>query len=89
MDFDTAKYLTANPDVKAAGVDPLAHFLGNGAQEGRQPFALDHLMATNGFDYVYYLQHNPDVYAAGVDPLQHFETVGWREGRDPNAFFDV
>ena len=87
-------YLSANPDVKAAGidplvalrpvrleggprplarlrsravsrrqsgraaadVDPLAHFLQFGAQEGRQPFAPTALIAANGFDYVYYLQ---------------------------------
>ena len=53
-------YLDANPDVKAAGVDPLAHFLQFGAQEGRQPFAPTELITANGFDYVYYLGHNPD-----------------------------
>ena len=124
--FSTAVYLSANPDVKAAGVnplmhfdapagrkaacrrslsirrlsrrqpgresggiDPLRHFLTNGAQEGRQPFAPGELVAANGFDYVYYLNHNPDVAAAGVDPFQHFQTVGWQGGRNPNALFDT
>ena len=78
-----------NPDVAAAHVDPLAHFLAFGAAEGRQPSAPLTYPALNGFDYVYYLQHNPDVLAAGVDPLQHFQIFGWKEGRNPNAFFDT
>jgi hypothetical protein len=89
LDFDGAKYLAANPDVAAAHVDPLWHFLAVGASEGRQPFALTQLLTANGFDYVHYLQHNPDVAAAGVDPLQHFQAVGWTEGRNPNALFDT
>ena len=89
LTFDLAQYLAANPDVAAAHVDPLAHFLQFGGDEGRQPFAPSELIAANGFDYVYYLQHNPDVAAAHVDPFQHFQTVGWKEGRDPNALFDT
>jgi VCBS repeat-containing protein len=87
--FDIAAYLEDNPDIAAAHVDPLAHFLANGAQEGRQPSALLTLATSKGFDYVYYLAHNPDVAAAHVDPLQHFNTIGWKEGRDPNALFDT
>jgi serralysin len=34
--FDTLGYLAANPDVAAAGVDPLEHFLSFGIYEGRQ-----------------------------------------------------
>jgi serralysin len=33
--FDTLGYLAANPDVAAAGVDPLAHYLHFGIYEGR------------------------------------------------------
>ena len=87
--FDPNQYLAAYPDVAAAHIDPLAHFLQNGYQEGRQPFAPTELIAANGFDYVYYLSHNPDVAAAHVDPLSHFQTVGWQEGRNPNALFDT
>ena len=89
LTFDPAAYLAANPDVKAGGGDPLAHFLAFGAAEGRQPIAPTELLAANGFDYVYYLQHNPDIAAAGVDPLAHFQQVGWKEGRNPNALFDT
>jgi hypothetical protein len=33
--FDNEFYLAANPDVKAAGLNPLAHYLANGQAEGR------------------------------------------------------
>jgi serralysin len=35
--FDTAGYLSANPDVAAAGINPLDHFLQFGIHEGRPP----------------------------------------------------
>jgi hypothetical protein len=89
LNFDGAAYLAANPDVKAAGVDPLLHFLQFGQQEFRQPFTVTELMASNGFDYAYYLRNNPDVAAAGTDPFAHFRQYGWKEGRDPNALFDT
>jgi serralysin len=34
--FDTLGYLAANPDVAAAGINPLDHFLQLGIYEGRQ-----------------------------------------------------
>jgi hypothetical protein len=33
--FNTDNYLAANPDVEAANIDPLLHFLQHGAFEGR------------------------------------------------------
>jgi len=33
--FDTTGYLAANPDVAAAGVNPLDHYLMFGVYEGR------------------------------------------------------
>ncbi len=35
--FNKGAYLQANPDVAAAGVDPLEHYLAGGASEGRLP----------------------------------------------------
>lgn len=35
--FDPAAYLATNPDVAAAGVNPLLHFIEYGFQEGRLP----------------------------------------------------
>ena len=36
-EFDTAHYLAANPDVRAARVHPMLHFLLVGRWEGRAP----------------------------------------------------
>ena len=87
--FDTTLYLINNPDVAAAGIDPLAHYLAAGFAEGRSAHAAVGQRIADGFDAQYYLWHNPDVAAAGVDPLLHYNVVGWREGRDPNAWFDT
>jgi hypothetical protein len=80
-DFDIAYYLAHNPDVAAAGVDPVLHYESSGWKEGRNPDAL--------FNTNYYLARNPDVAAAGVDPLLHYETIGWKEGRDPSDNFST
>jgi hypothetical protein len=73
--FDVAFYLACNPDVQAAGLDPLDHFLLRGWREGRQP--------NRGFDVAYYLASNPDVAAHGINPLLHYVWAGRREGRRP------
>jgi len=39
VNFDTTDYLGHNPDVAAAHVDPLLHFLQTGIHEGRSAFA--------------------------------------------------
>ena len=79
--FDSRYYLAANPDVAAAGIDPLAHYEANGAAEGRSP--------SPAFDDRFYLASNPDVAASGINPLLHYETSGWHEGRDPNPLFNT
>ncbi|PHK93300.1 hypothetical protein CR162_19315 [Pseudoroseomonas rhizosphaerae] len=79
LGFDAEYYLAMNPDVAAAGVDPLAHYTEFGWQEGRDPNAL--------FDISYYLNQNPDVAAAQIDPLAHYIEFGWVEGRDPSYIF--
>ena len=78
--FDAAFYLARNPDIRAAGADPAAHYKTFGWREGRDPAAL--------FSTAIYLATNPDVHAAGIDPLDHYERFGWREGRNPDAWFD-
>ena len=79
--FDAEYYLWHNPDVAAAGVDPLAHFNAFGWHEGRNPNAW--------FDTAGYLSHYADVAAAGVNPLDHYHAFGWQEGRDPSVGFDT
>ncbi len=71
--FDTNYYLAQNPDVRAAGVDPLKHYEAYGWREGRDPSLL--------FSDSKYLTMNPDVRAAGVTPLLHYLQYGQGEGR--------
>ena len=71
--FNTTYYLQQNPDVAAAGVDPLLHYEQFGWLEGRNP--------SPEFSTTLYLNANPDVKAAGVDPLVQYEEFGIREGR--------
>ena len=71
--FDTNYYLAQNPDVRAAGVDPLKHYEAHGWREGRDPSLL--------FSNSKYLAAYPDVQAAGVQPLLHYLQYGQNEGR--------
>ena len=71
--FDAGWYLEANPDVRAAGVDPARHYCAFGWREGRNP--------SPGFSTPAYLADHPDVRAAGVNPLRHYEAFGRGEGR--------
>lgn len=71
--FDTDFYLAAYPDVAAAGVDPVRHYLDNGWRENRDPGL--------SFSTRYYVENNPDVVAAGVNPFYHFVAAGKAEGR--------
>ena len=100
-DFSTEGYLSANPDVRRAGINPLVHFVQHGRAEGRDPgkapkvaagaedgLSAEIALISSGFDARFYLRANPDVARAGVDPLRHYSTVGWREGRLPNAEFN-
>lgn len=80
-DLDVGYYLAHNPDVAAARVDPVAHFMFQGWLEGRNPNAF--------FDTRFYLNQNPDVAASGMNPLLHYEQHGWREGRDPSLNFST
>lgn len=74
--FDAAAYLRNNPDLAAARVDPVEHFLRFGADEGR-------IIDDNGdrFDAKTYGAQNADVLAAGMDPLLHYVKFGAAEGR--------
>jgi hypothetical protein len=73
--FDADYYLAVNPDVAAAGTDPLAHFLLNGWREGRDPSA--------SFSLAGYLELHGDVAAAGINALVHYVLAGRAEGRAP------
>lgn len=77
--FDKAWYRARNPDVDRANLDPVVHYLRQGAAEGRDPHPL--------FDTAWYLSRHPDVRNSGVNPLAHFLQYGGREGRDPGPLF--
>ena len=76
--FDAAFYRASNPDVAAADVDPLQHYIEHGWREDRLPSRL--------FDGVGYLAAYQDVRASGMNPLVHFLRYGCREGRKAFGF---
>ncbi|MEA4855621.1 MAG: hypothetical protein AAGU21_12825 [Solidesulfovibrio sp.] len=65
----------------AADVDPLRHYVTQGAAMGLDPHPL--------FSTVYYLQQNPDVAISGHNPLLHYLSAGHIEQRDPHPFFST
>lgn len=71
--FNEDWYLQRYTDVAKAGIDPLKHYLGHGAAEGRDP--------SPDFDTRYYMTANPDVVASGINPLVHYVLYGAKEGR--------
>ncbi len=62
--FDQKWYLSQNPDVAEAGVDPVWHYLHYGGFEGRAPGPC--------FDSALYLQQRPDLSATRINPLAHY-----------------
>jgi len=71
--FDRRYYLATYPDVAAAGVDPLLHYMDFGAAEWRKPSA--------GFDPTYYAGVYPEVGITGINPILHFVKYRNKEGR--------
>jgi len=75
--FDSSWYLAENPDVAAAGMNPIEHYVLHGWKEGRDP--------STSFITRAYLTSNPDVAAAGDNPLVHYILYGKAEGRSAEA----
>ncbi len=75
--FDHTFYLTTYPDVAAACVDPLSHFLAFGMDEGRSPHCL--------FDPEFYRSQMP-ASDAGTAPFLHYLQHG---DIDPHPLFDT
>jgi hypothetical protein len=71
--FDAAHYRAQNPDVEAAGVDPVAHFLAYGWREGRDP--------RPDFSLSDYRELNGDVVGEDDNPFVHYVLAGRAEGR--------
>lgn len=74
--FDKDWYLTHNPDVANAKVNPLLHYLQHGGFEGRNP--------SSDFSSSGYLEAYEDVKNAGMNPLVHYLKYGKNEGRNKN-----
>ncbi len=77
--FDGEFYLRSNPDVRAAGMNPLDHYLKYGAAEQRQPHPL--------FDPVHYLACCPEARGAG-NPLAHFLRTNGGDWPSTHPLFD-
>ena len=76
--FDDAYYQSQFPEPI---IDPLRHYLTQGAYEGRWPHPL--------FDSGWYIHRNPDVRSVGANPLAHFLICWATENRWPNPYFDT
>lgn len=74
--FDSSFYLEKNSDVRAAGIDPLRHYLAHGAAEDRAPHPL--------FDSRYYRMSAG--LGEGVNPLEHFLDAG-AQAASPHPLF--
>ena len=101
--FSSKSYLADYPDVRAAGTNPLLHYLRFGKAEGRKirpeksapPDAVHEEFGEQAqarlreaFDTAFYLETNPDL-PQPLDPFSHFMDVGWRQRRDPAPWFSV
>lgn len=63
-EFDAEFYLNSYPDVKAAKVDPLRHFLEHGWRELRMP--------NSEFSTTAYLKNHPELVRTDVNPFLHY-----------------
>ncbi|NPD03277.1 hypothetical protein HN031_01045 [Nocardioides sp. zg-1308] len=76
--FDVEFYLRKNPDVRTSGIDPVLHYLRQGARDGRDP--------SKAFSTNAYLRRNDDV--GQMNPLVHYLRVGKPAGRALNPLED-
>ncbi len=76
--FDVEFYLRKNPEVRKAGIDPVLHYLREGARDGRDP--------SKAFSTNAYLRRNDDV--GQMNPLVHYLRVGQPAGRALNPLED-
>ena len=79
--FDPEHYIKAYPDVAERNVDPLVHYLEEGAREGRDPHP--------GFDTAFYLEQCKQRGEEPINPLLHYLLIGAARGfkikRDSDA----
>jgi len=75
--FDAEYYIAENPDIAALNIDPLLHYVEQGAQEGRGP--------RRDFDVAYYIKQCRLRGEFPSNPLLHFITIGARQGLKTQA----
>lgn len=78
--FDTELYRRLNPDIAAAGIDPLRHYAEHGSREGRQAHPL--------FDNGFYLDQIPSKKDGEANVIWHYARVGSALNINPNIWFD-
>jgi hypothetical protein len=78
--FDAAFYCERYPDVTAARMRPLVHYLLHGAAEGRKP--------NRWFDPDYYLARSAEARRRGGDPFVDYLMYGREEGASPHPLAD-
>jgi hypothetical protein len=75
--FDVRWYLSAYPDVAAAGLSPMHHFISGGSLEGRNPNAW--------FDTVWYTRTHLGSPPRDLTAFEHYVSRGRAAGLSPNA----
>jgi len=71
--FSVKWYLSAYPEVAAAGQEPLTHYLEHGYRVGHNP--------APWFDGAWYAAENPDFDPNRMSPLEHYVASGITAGR--------
>ena len=93
--FSTGKYLAANPDVRAAALQPLLHYMQYGQYEGRMAFlagpaaAADPLIDPAFYDKQLGATLIPTGPAAQLQAAASYDATGWRLRLNPDAFFNT
>jgi GT2 family glycosyltransferase len=76
--LDPDWYLSRNPDLMQAGVDPFEHFVMHGAQEPRDP--------CGDFDSIFYLDTHRHLIGNGQSPISHYLLHGRKAGLSPKLY---
>ncbi|CAN2536538.1 hypothetical+protein [Methylocapsa aurea] len=74
--FDAKFYISNNPDVARAGLNPLLHFVDYGWKENRNPSSV--------FDTKYYRERYRDTLEPDENPVFHYAVKGSHAGYRPN-----
>ncbi len=87
-DFSISQYFMANPDILAAGLNPVLHYLKWGRSEGRSCQSSNYeLLKTSIFfdEGKYRARYGREL---GIySPIEHYLLVGWKKGNLPSDLF--